>query len=97
MTGGVHLVVFQGGAGAPSYYVLTSGTSATIPNMKPFGLGLPVSTSYSWFVFGFGPFATVDAAAGSAGFITALLGVPVAATGDVYYGQSASRTFTTAP
>jgi hypothetical protein len=96
MTGGVHLVVFQGGAGAPSYYVLTSGTSATIPNMKTFGLGLPASTAYSWYVYGFGPFATVDDAAGSAGFITAL-SVPVAAAGDAYYGQSASRTFTTAP
>jgi hypothetical protein len=97
MTGGVHLVVFQGAGSTPTYYVLTSGTSATIPNMKPFGLGLPASTSYSWFVFGFGPFGSVDAAAGSAGFITALAGVPVAATGDVYYGQTATRTFTTAP
>jgi hypothetical protein len=97
MTGGVHLVVFEGAGSTPTYFVLTSGTSATIPNMKPFGLGLPASTSYSWFVYGFGPFGSVDAAAGSAGFVTGLLGVPVAATGDVYNGESATRTFTTAP
>jgi hypothetical protein len=96
MTGGVHLVVFTAGAGSPKYYVLTAGTSATIPNMKPFGLGLPAVTAYSWQVYGFGPFGSVDAAAGSTGFITGI-SVPLAATGDVFVGLSAPRTFTTAP
>jgi hypothetical protein len=96
MAGGVHLVVFTGTGSTPTYYVLTAGTSATIPNMKPFGLGLPAATAYKWQIYGFGPFGSVDAAAGSAGFITAI-SVPLAATGDVFVGLSAQRTFTTAP
>jgi hypothetical protein len=97
MPGAVHLVVFMGGSGKPSYYVLTAGTSATIPNMKQFGLGLPASSSYTWFVYGFGPTAGVDAAAGSVGFVSALAGVPISATGDIFAGQSTQRSFTTAP
>ena len=96
MTGGVHLVIFQGGGSSPRYYVLTAATSATIPNMKPFGLGLPAVTVYTWAVDGFGPFGSVDAAAGPAGFITGL-SIPLAASGDAFVGISASRTFTTAP
>jgi hypothetical protein len=96
MTGGVHLVIFKGAAGTPTYYVLTAGTSATIPNMKPLGLGLPSTTAYTWQVYGFGPLGSVDAAAGSAGFLTGL-GVPVGTTGDAFVGISGSRTFTSAP
>jgi hypothetical protein len=96
MPGGVHLVIFTGGAGSPKYYVLTAGTSGSIPNMKPFGLGLPAATAYTWQVYGFGPFGSVDAAAGSTGFLTGL-SVPLAAAGDAFVGLSATRTFTTAP
>ena len=97
MAGGVHLVIFTGTGSTPTYYVLTAATSATIPNMKPLGLGLPSATAYKWQVYGFGPFGSIDAAAGTAGFITGLIGVPVAATGDAFVGISAQRTFTTAP
>jgi hypothetical protein len=64
--------------------------------MKPFGLGLPAVTVYTWAVDGFGPCGSVDAAAGPAGFITGL-SIPLAASGDAFVGISASRTFTTAP
>jgi hypothetical protein len=97
MTGGVHLVKFQGSAGNPAYYILTAGTSVTIPNMSPFGLGLPPAALYRWSVLAFGPFYGVDAAAGLAGFVAGLTGPPVASTGDVFVGQSATRSFTTAP
>jgi hypothetical protein len=97
MTGGVHLVLFGGGVGTPTYYVLTAGTTATIPNMKPFGLGLPSSAPYTWSVIGLGPFASVDAACGSASFIAWLRTPPVLASGEVLVGQSADRPFTTAP
>ena len=95
MTGGVHLVLFTAAGSNPAYYVVTTGTSATIPNMKPFGLGLPGTTAYQWQVYGFGPFSSVDAAAVSAGFITGIS--PPLASGDAFVGISASRTFTTAP
>ena len=97
MTGGVHLVLFGGGVGTPTYYVLTAGTTASIPNMKPFGLGLPPSAPYTWSVIGLGPFSSVDAACGSASFIAWLRTPPVLATGEVLVGQSAGRSFTTAP
>ena len=95
MTGGAHLVLFLGAGSNPAYYVVTTGTSTTIPNMKPFGLGLPSASAYTWQIYGFGPFSSVDAAAGSAGFITGV-SVPLA-SGDAFFGISASRTFTTAP
>jgi hypothetical protein len=95
MTGGVHLVLFTAAGSNPAYYVVTTGTSTTIPNMKPFGLGLPGTTAYQWQVYGFGPFSSVDAAAVSAGFITGIS--PPLASGDAFVGISASRTFTTAP
>ena len=52
MTGAVHLLIFNS-PGNPSYIVITSGTSATIPNLKGLGLGLPSSQTYSWQVYGF--------------------------------------------
>ena len=95
-TGGMHLVVFAGGVGDPSYYVFTSGTSTTIPNLQPFGLGLPSNKAYTWQVYGFAPFANSDAAAGQAGFLGPLTNV-AALTGDAYIAISAKRAFTTKP
>jgi hypothetical protein len=93
-TGGVHLLIYNGGASKPSYYVVTSAASDSIPNLSSAGLGLPASSAYSWNVYGFGPFADVDAAAGADGF----LGVITGAVGsDASYGLAASRSFTTAP
>ena len=97
MTGAVHLIIFTASGTGPAYYVLTSGTSATIPNLKPFGLGLPTAAAYKWQVYGFGPFASVDAAAGSTSFLSALLGPPASSAGDAIVGVSTQRTITTAP
>ena len=96
MTGGVHLVQFTGGGSNPTYLVLTSGTSATIPNLKGLGLGLPSSASYQWSVLGVGPFGTIDDAAGAAGFLGALTNQALLTT-DAFLGSSSARTFTTAP
>jgi hypothetical protein len=95
MTGGIHLIAFNGGAN-PTYYVVTSGTSATIPNLKGAGLGLPPGAAYQWSVDAFGPFASTDAAAGSSGFLGALTNQALL-TSDVFLGISTSRSFTTAP
>ncbi|MET0406528.1 MAG: carboxypeptidase-like regulatory domain-containing protein [Cystobacter sp.] len=40
--------------------VLTSGTETTLPDLSPFGIALPASTEFSWFVVGTGPVASVD-------------------------------------
>ncbi len=95
MTGGIHLLLLAS-SGNPGYYILTSGTSATIPNLKGLGLGLPSSGAYTWEVYGFGPFATADDAAGAAGFLSAISN-PTVLTADGFYGISAQRHFTTAP
>lgn len=90
----VHLVLFNGPGGQPSYLVLTAAAADSIPDMSAAGLGLPASTSYTWYVYSFGPLGSTDAAAGSSGFLGALVGLPL---GDGFYGFSANRTFTTAP
>ena len=46
----------------PSYIFLTSGTSVTIPDLTSFGVKLPANTDYTWVVYGFGPYANVEAA-----------------------------------
>lgn len=96
MTGGIHLVAFTGGAGNPTYYIVTSGTSASIPNLKPLGLGLPSSASYQWSIDAFGPFAGADDAAGATGFLGALTNQALL-TSDAFLGISTARSFTTSP
>jgi hypothetical protein len=95
MTGAIHLLIFTS-ASNPGYIILTAGTSASIPNLKGLGLGLPSAQTYTWQVYGIGPFATADDAAGAAGFLGALSS-PTSLTTDGYYGVSASRHFTSAP
>jgi hypothetical protein len=95
MAGAVHLLIFSS-AGNPGYLIITGGTSASIPNLKGLGLGLPSAQSYSWQVYGIGPFASADAAAGAAGFLGALSN-PTMLTTDGFYGISTGRHFTSAP
>jgi hypothetical protein len=95
MTGGIHLIQFTS-SGNPTYLVLTSGTSATIPNLKGLGLGLPAAATYQWSVLGIGPFAGADDAAGSSGFLGVLTNQALL-TSDAFLGISGARTFTTAP
>jgi hypothetical protein len=91
---GLHMVYFNGPAGSPDFFVLTIGNSVTIPDLTSLGMGLPVATGYMWVVYGFAPFANMDAAAGPNGFLSGYISLP---TGDTYIGLSSSRTFTTAP
>jgi hypothetical protein len=93
--GGIH-VFFMQSSGNPTYYVLTSGTSTTIPNLKSLGLPLPATAAYTWQVVGLAPFASADAAAGPAGFY-GIISSPVSLTADANAAQSAPWTFTTAP
>ena len=93
-TAGVHLLLFLGGGGKPSYYVMTASASDSIPSLGSAGLGLPVASPYNWAVYGFAPFADVDAAAGPDGFLGVLNGV---GGGDASFATSAARSFTTAP
>jgi hypothetical protein len=93
-TGGVHLLWVRGPAGQPAYFVLTSAVGDSIPNLASIGLGLPASTTYSWWVYGFAPYASTDAAAGPNGFLS---GLNTASPSDGSIGLSISRTFTTAP
>lgn len=85
----------------PWYYVLTSGTSATIQDLTSDGLSLPASTTHSWQVFGVGPYADIEAAsAGIAGehyWYFNLVGLDLMNTRPGgFVTVSASRSFTTA-
>lgn len=84
----IYLVYFNGPVNQPDYLIITSETSTKIPNLASLGMGLPVSTAYSWVVMGYGPYTSVDAAAGTAGLLT---------QGDSQVSLSTSRTLTTAP
>ncbi len=90
----VHLVLFEGPAGQPDYFVLTAAAADSIPDLATAGLPLPANKSYTWSVYAFGPFSSVDAAATSAGFVAGYLGRP---TADGFHGLSHDRNFTTAP
>jgi len=81
-------VLYVFGAG-PTFYVFTTGTTATIPDLSAAGLPLPSSAAYSWYVIGLGPLADVDAAAAPGGINQLVFG-------DLTEGESVTRTFTTA-
>lgn len=70
--GGITLAAFEPGTGAspsdPSFYVLTAGTSTRISDPSGFGLTLRSGASYNAMVYGFAPYATVDAASSKAGY-----------------------------
>jgi hypothetical protein len=58
--GGVHLILFNGTATKPSYYVVTAETSTRIPDLPALGAALPSASRYVWFVVRYAPFASVD-------------------------------------
>jgi len=78
----------RGTTPSPSYYVVTSGTSARIPDLAAQGLGLPPAAAYSWNVNTYGPLTSVDELAGAAS--TYLSG-----SGSYFGGTTAPRDFTT--
>lgn len=88
VTSSIYLVLFNGPANQPDYLVITSETTAKIPNLASLGMGLPHGIAYTWLVMGYGPYTSVDAAAGSAGLVT---------QGDVLVSTTPTRTLTTAP
>lgn len=57
-----HLVRFQSGGG-PSVDVITDEASITLPSLDALGVSIPAGTGYTWRVFGFEPYADVDALA----------------------------------
>ena len=69
--GGIDLVIFQPNLSTdPTYYVFTAATTTTIPDLSAQALGLPTGAhSYSWYVYGLAPFATLNAFA-SANYLT---------------------------
>lgn len=93
-SGGVYMVYFNGPGSQPGYYVVTTATTTRIPDLSSLGLALPPATSYSWSVYAFAPFASVDAAAGPEGFLAGLFSLP---SSDRSIALTYSRTFTTAP
>jgi hypothetical protein len=66
--GGVHLVGFvpvvNADSSAPAFYALTKASSLKLSEIIPEGLSLPFGTKYQWRVYGFGPYASIDKAAG---------------------------------
>jgi hypothetical protein len=85
---GISILYVHGGG--PEFYIFTSGTTTTLPDLSSAGLPLPSSAAYTWQVFGIGPLSTVDGAAGPGG-INGLI------FGNLDETLSASRTFTTSP
>jgi hypothetical protein len=94
-TGTVYLAIFQGAAPtSPDYYILTGGTSASIPNFGSIGFGLPTSAGYSWEVYAFTPVAGVDGGTTPAGY---LFGIGTVPGTDGGYSRAQTRSFTTRP
>ena len=97
--GGVSILYVTSSSSGPNFYVLTSEASASIPDLAGGGPMLPNSPSYTWWIVGVGPFASVDAAApGLSSLLNSFGGErgPVGGAFDGYVTQSLSRTFTTA-
>jgi hypothetical protein len=84
-TGGVHVLVAKADGGLPWYYVVTSSTTARLPDLAAYGMPLPASADYSWEIRAYAPFTTVDAFGGP--------GEPLARSQQ--HGLSALRPFRT--
>jgi hypothetical protein len=92
---GVHLFVFEPvSLDAPRITVVTTETSATLPDLAALGLALPRSTRYVWRVEAVGPLVDVDAAAS----LTLLdLRTLAPSVQELQEGVSVQRSFVTAP
>lgn len=89
VSGGTYILYINGGGGDPSYYIVTTSPTATIPDLTAQGLGLPTNKAYSWIVYSFGPFADMNAVTGPKGLFPQSY--------DGWRANSTSRGFTTAP
>ncbi len=88
LSSAIYRMQVVGPANQPTYVVFTGANSGTIPDLTALGLGIPKNTLYTWSLTAYGPFANIDAAAGTNG---------VFPQGDVIRSMSPERTFTTAP
>lgn len=90
---GMHIleVAPTSGSGA-RIVVVTAASHAQLPDLSSYGLKLPSNTGYSWQVVGLAPFANIDALA-SQSVVEFYSG---RYTGEIAFGASATRTFTTA-
>jgi hypothetical protein len=78
-------------SGGPTYYVFTTATTGTIPDLSAAGIQLPPSASFTWSVLGIDPQTSVDALAVPGGFF----GLIYFTDGTIT--ESAGRGFTTSP
>jgi hypothetical protein len=76
--------------GTHSFVVVTSASTATIPDLSSAGLPLSPSASYNWQLYAVGPATTVDAVAVPGGLFALELG-------EGYFSESVSRSFTSGP
>ncbi len=96
--------VFFISGGTLSYAIVTSADTVQIPDLSAQGMAFPTSgaVSFSWNVRTFKPFASVDAATGSTGYVAefiqlfyALFGAGPGPASDGGLSFTTSRTFTT--
>ena len=72
LTGGVYFVAFSPAGGtagsADSLYVITTDSQVKVPDLSNLGFVFPSGATYSAEVYGFAPFASIDAALSPTGF-----------------------------
>jgi hypothetical protein len=93
-----HVVEFVPETTGPRFFVATTGTQTTLPDLSGLGASLPGGAAYAWRMLTFAPVASVDAFAVPGGgeplFFTAMAtGAPVESS---QFGTG-ERSFTTAP
>jgi hypothetical protein len=74
--------------------VITTDSSASIPDLAAWGVDLPKGAAYSWRVQAYAPFASLDEAADPESIVGAQIQSPA---DTAYAGLSNVRSFTTAP
>jgi hypothetical protein len=84
------------GAG-PSIYLITSATTAPLPDLTTLGVVLPKSTSYTATVYGFAPYGGLDDALGPSGYAGLAVGLRSdhGPAQDGAFGFSGATSFTT--
>lgn len=90
----VYRVIFTPNAGTqPRFFVVTTATSATLPDLSTLGLGLPSFATYRWRVDALAPVADINAAASAASPLSPPA-ADVAGTA-AFYSDGGPRTFIT--
>jgi hypothetical protein len=90
-TGGISiLTAAPAGVSGPTFYVFTSATTTTLPDVGSAGFPLPATSNYQWSIRGLAPVANIDAVALPGGFNQLVFG-------DLVESVTALRSFTTAP